>query len=119
MEEKLSFNVDRMLMANIKIPIVVKENNEIEYLNDYANIFFERCDRLPEKPLQAVNIDFSHFFSPSSKQPADIPMIDEHKNEIILTVSPEEIKPRKRTLNYSFKNKSRKSANMTKRVVSI
>jgi hypothetical protein len=133
MEKQLSFggsaeptidDLERMLIANIKIPIIVKEKDEIEYLNDYASIFFEKCNQMPEKQIQSMNIDFSQFFKklPNTSQetpqetPQEIPQ--EKTQNIILTVAKEEIKPRKRSLNYSFKNKVGKSANITRKSVS-
>jgi len=133
MEKQLSFgglaeptidDLERMLIANIKIPIIVKGNDEIEYLNDYASIFFEKCNQMPEKQIQSMNIDFSQFFKKmplsSHETPQETPQeIPQEKTQnIILTVTKEEIKPRKRSLNYSFKNKSGKSANITRKSVS-
>jgi hypothetical protein len=133
MEKQLSFggsveptinDLERMLIANIKIPIIVKDKDEIEYLNDYTSIFFEKCNQMPEKQIQSMNIDFSQFFkklpNPSQEIPEEAPQEkpQEKSQNIILTVTKEEIKPRKRSLNYSFKNKMGKSANITRKSVS-
>ena len=134
MNKELSFDLDRMLFANIKIPIIIKENNDIEYLNDYANIFFEKCDEIPEKQQQTLNMDFSQFFTSTKIEKIAVPTVHIKPKEpekitvpiepvepekpiinLLLTVSPEEIKRHKRSLNYSFKNKSAKSANFTKK----
>jgi len=127
MNKELSFNLDRALFANIKIPIIIKENNDIEYLNEYANIFFEKCSEIPEKQQQLLNIDFSKLLE-NPKIEAVVPEeLEEPEKPVVpvvpekptiglsLTVSPEEIKRHKRSLNYSFKNKSAKSTNFSKK----
>ena len=123
MNEELSFsnNLDHMLFANIKIPIIVNDKNDIEYLNEYAHIFFEKCKELPKKQLHPVDIDFSQFFERAGiikEEEKKENRLDENNkqiNNVQLTVSTNEMKCRKRAINHSFKNKSAKASNFTKK----
>jgi hypothetical protein len=50
---------NKYVFANIKIPIEVKENNEIEPLREHIQITFERCIELP--PKQEINSKGDYF----------------------------------------------------------
>lgn len=83
----------KYIIANIKIPIEILENNEIIYMNEYAQINFEECDKLPDK--QNLKIDIQSILDINDKK--IIPNLSVLKNEIQ--------KNQKRSLNNSFKNK--------------
>lgn len=46
---------EKYVYANIRIPILVNSEDELEPLSDYLTIDFEPCDALPEKPKQGVD----------------------------------------------------------------
>ena len=49
--------MNEYIYANVRIPIILKQDNTIETLNDYIKIEFEKCDGLPEKNSEPVNYD--------------------------------------------------------------
>ena len=46
---------EKYVYANIRIPILVNSEDELEPLVDYLTLDFEPCDSLPEKPKQGVD----------------------------------------------------------------
>jgi hypothetical protein len=46
---------EKYVYANIRIPILVNSDDELEPLADYLTLDFESCDALPEKPEHAVD----------------------------------------------------------------
>lgn len=47
--------MSQIIIANIKIPIEITRNKEFNYLNEYAQISFEECDKLPKKQDSDIN----------------------------------------------------------------
>ena len=47
-----------LLFANVKIPIEVKDDGNIEPLKEYITIEFSKCTELPEKQETEVNYSF-------------------------------------------------------------
>ena len=41
--------------ANIKLPILINENEDLEPLSEYLTIEFESCDKLPPKPEKEID----------------------------------------------------------------
>ena len=48
-------NENRYVYAIMKIPILLKKNNEFELLNDYMKIDIAACDKLPKKNTEHIN----------------------------------------------------------------
>jgi small-conductance mechanosensitive channel len=46
---------EKYVFANIKLPILIKENKTIEPLVEYINMSFEPCKELPEKNTSSHN----------------------------------------------------------------
>jgi hypothetical protein len=144
MNNELSFNCEKLVMATIQIPLALSKTGEINYLNDYAQITFGECTSLPEKQSLDINIDFSKLFNlkkdascetdfvetvgekrhiqSSTETQTETEMVEPEINpqkteEFALTVYKEEIKPTKRGINNTFKNKRPKTLyNFTKKV---
>ena len=104
---------NKYVFANIKIPIEVKENNEIEPLREYIQITFERCIELP--PKQEINSKSDYLMetlrtilNQGKSETTEEEEIPEKKEKIIpeIMVLKSEIKNDvKRIHNTSFKTK--------------
>jgi hypothetical protein len=107
-------NEKKYLIANIKIPIEVKENGSIEPLKDYINIEFSKCSELPKKQDTQVNYAFvmNNIKNLLSEEATAIPIEKErevpvHEEEQKIMVLKSEIKNKvlKNNFNTSFKVK--------------
>jgi len=111
-------------MANIKIPIEVKENNKCEPYMDLLNMEITPLDALPEQITDPVLKDqlknnlyifLSKMFPDSSvtttepiQEPEDKPTINLEK-EIQLYVEKEQLKKLKKPMSSTFKTYNKKS----------
>lgn len=111
-------NEKRYLIANIKIPIEVKENGSIEPLKDYIDIEFSKCSALPKKQDSQVNYAFvmnniKNLLSeeteekvPDEKEKEALEEKEEQKREEIMVLKSEiKNKVLKNNFNTSFKVK--------------
>lgn len=89
----------KYIIANIKIPIDI-ENNEIKYLNEYANVTFDTSYILPQKTSTEIDVD---TLLKLLKNDEDTTNLD--TNKIFLNVTKEELKHYKKSKNISFKNR--------------
>lgn len=116
----------KYVMANIKIPIEIKENNECETLMDLLNVDFTPIDILPEvitdKKLQQEIKDKLYVFlsniflnnkEQDEKKVENEKKVEEQNNEtsnaILMYINTEELHKKKKPLNTTFKKKHQKS----------
>jgi hypothetical protein len=115
----------KYVMANIKIPIEVKENNKCEPYMDLLNMEITELDSLPESTTDPILKDQlkNNLYIFLSKMFPDIPVTttpcesepESEKTEITLEkeiqlyVEKEELKKLKKPMNTTFKNYNKKS----------
>lgn len=125
--------------ANIRLPILVNSDENLEPLSEYLTIDFESCDELPEKPEKGIDYsviieklrellnmstmneeELAEFCLPEPK-PSDKEVINHVETIPIvnkkLFVTREEIKQNKKKIkqNYTSKQRPRKVKNFTMR----
>lgn len=113
----------KYIIANIKIPIEIQDNN-IKYLNEYANVVFEVSDKLPEKTINDSDMQMSiqsliNMLHVSETIPNEQQLTDTQTDEnekIFLTIKNSEIKSSKKSTNTSFKNRRAVSTRYTRKV---
>ena len=79
---------EKYVYANIRIPILVNSEDELEPLADYLTIDFEPCDALPEKPKQGV--DYSVILEKLREILTPLSDIQEELDELEAEDEPEE-----------------------------
>ena len=104
----------KYIYANIKIPIEIKHDGNIEPLREYIDIQFTKCEELPKKNENDVSYSFiqknlnqilSQLQIADKENPASASQEPEQNK---LTVFANEIKTEKReSRNTSFKQKSK------------
>jgi hypothetical protein len=112
----------KYVMANIKIPIEVKDNNKCETYMDLLNMEITPLDNLPEPMTDAAlkeQLKKNLYIFLSKMFPEHKPDQSEHVNnskpeisiekEIQLYVEKEDIKKLKKPLNTTFKTYNKKS----------
>jgi hypothetical protein len=113
----------KYVMANIKIPIEVKENNKCEPYMDLLNMEITELDCLPEPITDTVLKDqlknnlyiFLSKMFPDPPKPVDIPSSQVEEPNLVLEkgiqlyVERDQIKKLKKPINSTFKTYNKKS----------
>jgi hypothetical protein len=83
---------EKYVYANIRIPILVNSDDELEPLADYLTLEFEPCDALPEKPKQGVDYSvilekLRELLQPSSEIQEELDELELEKEEEQMPIS--------------------------------
>lgn len=107
---------EKYVFANIKLPILIKENKTIEPLVEYINMSFEPCKELPEKNRSSHNYSMLLQSILSTISEEEVVMTEKGEEEEVrieadettpsILIQKDEIQSRQKQLhNITFRNK--------------
>jgi hypothetical protein len=108
-------NEYKYVMANIKIPIEIKENGVFEPLEQYMDIIFEIINSLPEKHNNNYTGEFiqKQIFQILKSKPVD----QETMPELFISNDELQTKITKNSKkNFTFRNKNNSTSNYTRKI---
>jgi len=128
--------MNRIIYAYIKIPIELLDDGNIKSYNEYLNVEFEECDKLPdyyeEVDVMKKLIDYLYNKEGDEDYEEDAdsnPSIENDKKEtetprnpieeLSMVVLKGDIKSKSRPVNSSFKNKRFRHRQTAKTIISI
>jgi len=101
---------NKLLYANVKIPIEISENGTVNPLSQYVDIEFSECTELPEPNKKSNYSVFTNklmdFFQENDIDDEDVSEPNKPTEEIKLVINQSEIaKVHQKPINSSFKKR--------------